>query len=108
MWRLTESDLTGQPHLARIGQLCERRIGQDGIWSIVAAGVSAPAPERLAEWGKAKRADGRVISLALSRLPNGATMASFADLTDLEKFHMLQSAAAHSVGPVALKYHQSA
>ncbi|HEX4105139.1 MAG TPA: PAS-domain containing protein [Rhizomicrobium sp.] len=106
MWRLTESDLAGQPHLGMIAQLCSRRIGHDGIWSIVASGVSAAAPERFGEWGKAKRADGRIISLALSRLPNGATMASFVDLTDLEKFHQLQRTASHSI--VALKYHQSA
>ena len=58
---LTESDLTGQPHLTKIAQLCSRRIGHDGIWSIVASGVSAAAPERFGEWGKAKRADGRII-----------------------------------------------
>ena len=106
MWRLTESDLTGQPHLAKIGQLCSRRIGHDGIWSIVASGVSAATPERFGEWGKAKRADGRIISLALSRLPNGATMASFADLTDLEKFQQVQRPASHGI--IALKYHHSA
>jgi hypothetical protein len=32
------------------------------------------------------RADGRTISLALSRLPNGATVVTFSDLTDLERF----------------------
>jgi hypothetical protein len=73
---------------------------------MVAAGVSAAAPEQSGEWSNAKRADGRIISLALSRLPNGATMASFSDLTDLEKFH--QHTAPHSVGPIALKYHQTA
>jgi PAS domain-containing protein len=108
MWRLTESDLTGQPHVGKIAQLCARRIGHDSIWGAVASGVSAAAPERLGEWAKAKRADGRIISLAMSRLPNGATMANFTDLTDLEKFHQLQRAAPHSVGLLALKYHQSA
>lgn len=106
MWRLTEGDLGEQPHLGKIAELCSRRIGHDGIWGIVASGVSAATPERLGEWVKARRADGRIISLALSRLPNGATMASFADLTDLEKFH--RHTAPHSVGPIALKYHQSA
>jgi PAS domain-containing protein len=106
MWRLTETDLTGQPHLGEIAKLCASRIGQDGMWGIVAAGVSAAAPERFGEWGKARRADGRMISLALSRLPNGATMASFADLTDLEKFHSVERKA--SVTPIALKFHQSA
>lgn len=106
MWRLTQADLAGQPHLRVIAQLCAGRIGQDGIWGIVAAGVNAAAPERFGEWGKARRADGRVISLALSRLPNGATMASFADLTDLEKFRTPEHKA--SVTPIPFKFHQTA
>lgn len=106
LWKLSESDLADQPHLASIAGSCARRIGQDGIWGIVAAGVSAATPERFAEWGKARRADGRIISVSLSRLPNGATMASFADLTDVEKFHLLQHKV--SAAPAALKYQQSA
>lgn len=106
MWQLTENDLALQPHLGTIAQLCASRIGRDGIWGIVAAGVNAAAPERFGEWGKARRADGRVISLALSRLPNGATLASFADLTDLEKFRTLEHKS--SVTPIAFKFHQSA
>ncbi|HKD48449.1 MAG TPA: PAS-domain containing protein [Rhizomicrobium sp.] len=106
MWRLTEMDLAGQPHLGEIANLCASRIGQDGIWGIVAAGVNAPAAEPFREWETVKRADGRIISVALSRLPNGATMASFADTTDLEKFHTLETRA--SVTPNAFKYDQSA
>jgi hypothetical protein len=43
-------------------------------------------PERCNDWGKAVRADGRIISLSMSRLPNGATIATFCDLGDLQKF----------------------
>ena len=86
MWQLSESELDGQPHFAEIASLCTARIGRDGIWGIVSAGVNSATPERFGEWGKAKRADGRVLSLALSRLPNGATVVTFTDITDLEQF----------------------
>jgi PAS domain-containing protein len=108
MWRLTESDLTGQPHLSEIAGLCAVRIGQDGIWGIIASGVNSASPERFGEWGKARRADGRTISLALARLPNGATLASFADLTDVEEFRLLQHKVSDAAGRLALGRHPSA
>jgi PAS domain-containing protein len=108
MWRLTESDLAGQPHLSEIASLCTARIGQDGIWGIIASGVNSASPERFGEWGKATRADGRTISLALSRLPNGATLASFADLTDLEEFRLLQHKVSDAAERLAPSRHQSA
>jgi PAS domain-containing protein len=86
MWRLTEDELSLQPHFADIANLCTARIGRDGIWGIVSWGVNSANPESLSEWGKARRADGRLVSLALSRLPNGATVVTFSDLTDLERF----------------------
>jgi PAS domain-containing protein len=86
MWQLSESELEGQPHFAEIANLCTARIGRDGIWGIVSAGVNSATPERFGEWGKARRADGRILSLALSRLPNGATVVTFTDMTDLEQF----------------------
>ena len=66
------------------------RTGQDAVWAIVARGVNSPSPECCGEWDSVRRADGRVVSLALSRLPNGATLANFTDITDLEKFRLLQ------------------
>jgi len=89
MWKLSESELGGQPHFAEIANLCTGRIGHDGIWGIVSAGVNSATPECFGEWSKTKRADGRVISLSLSRLPNGTTVVAFTDVTDLEKFGAL-------------------
>jgi PAS domain-containing protein len=89
MWKLSESELDGQPHFAEIANLCTGRIGQDGIWGIVSCGVNSATPECFGEWSKTRRADGRVISLSLSRLPNGATVVAFSDITDLEKFRAL-------------------
>lgn len=61
--------------------------------------MNSAHPEHLGEWSKARRADGVLMSLALSRLPNGATVVTFTDLTDLERFTAEQAgvlqAAAH-------------
>jgi PAS domain-containing protein len=89
MWKLSESDLDGQPHFAEIANVCTGRIGHDGIWGIVSCGVNSATPECFGEWSKTRRADGRVISLSLSRLPNGTTVVAFTDITDLEKFSAL-------------------
>jgi PAS domain-containing protein len=89
MWKMSESELNGQPHFAEIASLCSDRIGHDGIWSIVSSGVNSATPERFGEWSKTKRADGRTISLSLSRLPNGTTVVAFTDITDLEEFAAL-------------------
>jgi PAS domain-containing protein len=90
MWRLTEMELTGAPHLADLMTLTGMRVGQDGIWAIVARSVNSPTPECCGEWERIRRADGRMMSLILSRLPNGATMANFTDITDLERYRLLQ------------------
>ena len=96
MWKLSEAELSGQPHFAEIANICTGRIGRDGIWGVVSCGVNSANPENFGEWGKTRRADGRVISLSLSRLPNGATVVTFADLTDLEEFGSLTPGAFHA------------
>jgi hypothetical protein len=96
MWKLAEDELGGQPHFAEIANICTTRIGRDGIWGIVSCGVNSATPESFGEWGKTRRADGRIISLSLSRLPNGATVVTFTDLTDLEQFSALNPGASHA------------
>ena len=97
MWSLSEDELVGQPHFAEIANICTSRIGRDGIWSIVSCGVNSATPENFGEWGKTRRADGRVISLSLSRLPNGATIVRFTDVTDLDQFSALKPASSQAV-----------
>ena len=96
MWKLSDDELSSQPHFAEIANICTTRIGCDGIWGIVSCGVNSATPESFGEWGKTRRADGRIISLSLSRLPNGATVVTFTDLTDLEEFSALTPGASHA------------
>jgi PAS domain-containing protein len=86
LWQLEETELTGEPHLSKVADLCASRTGRDGIWSMIAAGVNAPNPERFGEWGQILRADGRSLTLSLVRLPDGATLVSFTDMTDVQRF----------------------
>jgi PAS domain-containing protein len=89
LWKLTENQLSDQPHLTKVADLCASRTGRDGIWSMVSAGVNSSEPARYGEWGHLARADGRSLSLALTRLPEGATLVTFADVTDLQRFQTL-------------------
>ena len=82
LWRLTAEELMGEPHLKRIADACAARFGPDPTWDILNSGVTSAAPERRRDWGEVARSDGAVISLALSPLPDGATLASFVDITD--------------------------
>jgi len=86
LWRMDEADLQGAPHLTKIATLCAGRMGRDGIWSMIAAGVNATAPEQFEEWGDLARADGVMLSVAMTRLPDGATLLTFSDQTDLSRF----------------------
>lgn len=95
LWKLSDDELQAQPHFTKVASLAEGRLGRDGIWGIVSAGIMSAEPERCNDWGKAVRADGRIISLSMSRLPNGATIATFCDLTDLQRFQDAQAKDSH-------------
>jgi signal transduction histidine kinase len=82
IWRLDPAELAAEPHLKRIAEACAARFGTDPVWETVTAGVTAAAPERRREYGEVERSDGTIISLTLAPLPDGATLASFADVTD--------------------------
>ena len=82
IWRLEPGELAGEPHLKRIAEICATRFGDDGAWNVVMESVTAAAPDRSREWGDVERSDGSIISLSIAPLPDGATLASFADVTD--------------------------
>lgn len=90
LWRLTQEELSSQPHYCDIARFCAARLGPDETWDVIAASVSEIAADPDVKWRKVRRVDGRIIALSLSRLPNGATFAAFADVTDLERFTAMQ------------------
>ena len=98
LWQLTEEELSGEPHFNKVVGLAEARMGHDNIWNIVAAGLASDEPERCNDWGNIDRADGKSISLTMSRLPNGATLVIFADVTNLRRFEAARADAFDAQG----------
>jgi len=88
-WQLSESAMLRHPHYSEIAAGSTLRMGPDGIWDVVAQGVSAADAASLPRPRVLQRGDGRSFLLTLSRLPNGTTMANFLDFDDLERFEAM-------------------
>ena len=81
IWELTPKDLAGEPHVRTIAAACADKFGDARIWEgLIQAIVSGTAEQR--ELGEIERNDHVVLSLALSPLPDGAMLVTFADVTD--------------------------
>jgi signal transduction histidine kinase len=81
LWQLNEAELAGEPHVQRLGQICAKRFGEGAAWEKLAAIVSSGL-ERGHDWGEMERSDRTIISVSLAPLPDGATLVTFADVTD--------------------------
>ena len=82
IWDFQPSDLAGEPHLKKLAESSEMRLGGSRIWDAVSQSVTSAGAERSREWGEVERSDGAIIALTIAPLPDGATLASFADVTD--------------------------
>ena len=82
IWHMEPDELSGEPHLQRIAEACAARFGSDRSWKIAIASVTSATVERTREWGEIERSDNTVIALNIAPLPDGATLLSFADVTD--------------------------
>ncbi len=85
LWKFANAELAGEPHVKQLAALSEQRFGRDNTWAIIASAVSSAEPESYSKWGMIARADGKTLSLALTRLPDGATLAAFSDETSFTK-----------------------
>ncbi|MBV9540745.1 MAG: PAS-domain containing protein, partial [Alphaproteobacteria bacterium] len=81
IWELEPRDLQGEPHIRTIAAACADRFGDESMWERLIQAVVSGAPIRR-DLGEIERNDRSVLSLALSPLPDGATLVTFADVTD--------------------------
>ncbi|HTQ14313.1 MAG TPA: ATP-binding protein [Rhizomicrobium sp.] len=81
LWELEPAELSGEPHIRRLAQACVLRFGEEAAWEKLVAAVSSGA-ERRSEWGEIERSDKTIVSASLAPLPDGATLVTFADVTD--------------------------
>jgi PAS domain-containing protein len=80
-WGFSSQDLAAGPHVTQLVHTSDDRFDCNRIWGIVLASINTTNPEQYNEWATVKRSDGSTISLSLTRLPDGATMATFSDVT---------------------------
>ncbi len=71
----------GEPHIRSIAAACAEKFGDEAVWERLIQSVVSGAPTRR-DWGEIERNDRTILSLALSPLPDGATLVTFADVTD--------------------------
>ncbi len=81
IWELEPADLAGEPHAQKIADACIARFGEETTWKRIVAHVASGAEYRR-DWGEIDRSDKTVLALSLAPLPDGATLAIFADVTD--------------------------
>lgn len=81
IWDLTPRDVLGEPHIRTIAAAFADKFGDEAVWERLIQAVVSGAPQRR-EMGEIERNDRTVLSLALSPLPDGATLVTFADVTD--------------------------
>jgi signal transduction histidine kinase len=81
IWELDEKDLDGEPHIRTIAAACADKFGDETVWERLIQSIVSGAPTRR-DWGEIERNDRTILSLTLSALPDGATLVTFADVTD--------------------------
>ncbi len=81
LWELEPALLEGEPHMRRIADSCIGRFGEKDKWQALIASISSGS-ERRRDWGQMERSDRTILSVSLAPLPDGATLVSFADITD--------------------------
>ncbi len=81
IWELSRKDVDGEPHIRTIAAACADKFGDEAVWERLIQSIVSGAPTRR-DWGEIERNDRTILSLTLSALPDGATLVTFADVTD--------------------------
>jgi signal transduction histidine kinase len=81
MWRLSPRALSDRPHIEKITTLCQPLHGDAPAWRALRETVTA-IESRKPTLGRIERRDGRVIDCSTVPLPDGATLATFHDVSD--------------------------
>lgn len=80
IWAFGAQDLEGEPHLRAIASLSRDKFGDNPIWDQAIGAVVAGS--RAQELGEIERSDRSILSVGTAPLPDGATLVTFADVTN--------------------------
>jgi len=81
IWGLSAKDLTGEPHVRMIAAACADKFGDSNVWDRLIQNIVSGANVQR-DMGEIERNDRTILSLSLAPLPDGATLVTFADVTD--------------------------
>lgn len=81
IWDLAPEELKGEPHVRSLASLCIARFGDAAMWERLIQSIMAGAGGKR-ELGEVERNDRTILQLGLAPLPDGATLVTFADVTD--------------------------
>jgi signal transduction histidine kinase len=81
MWRLSSDMLSERPHVEAVSDWTRPLHGEHPIWQALRATITA-IDNREPVVGRLDRPDGKVVDCATVPLPDGATLATFQDVTD--------------------------
>lgn len=85
IWQIAPRKLAEFPHVEEIVHAASRLHNDPAIWRRIGEAVTAFLDERAPLEGQMQRADQSIIDYALTPLPDGATLLTFADMTDTKR-----------------------
>ena len=85
IWRLSRATLKEGPHIDAIIQQCRGLFDDPGVWTRLSREVTGISDRRQSIGGQLERPDGAVIDYVTAPLPDGATLITFADVTDAKR-----------------------
>ncbi len=85
IWRMPAGKLRELPHVGEVIAAAQTLHPDDDTWIRIGRAVTAFLDERETFSGHMNRTDGVVIDYALMPLPDGATLLTFADVTDAKR-----------------------
>ena len=85
IWRMSRKMLSEGPHIDEVTGQCRVLYDDDAIWQQMNRTVTGISDRRAGIDGQLTRADGSVIAYAAAPLPDGATLITFADITDARR-----------------------
>lgn len=85
LWQLPADARADRTHITRVSHACAKGAADRAAWVKIAGAVTSLDDRRLPIADRLERADGSVIDYATVPLPDGATLATFVDVTDTVK-----------------------
>jgi signal transduction histidine kinase len=84
LWRLDPRELDGEPHIDEISEACRALYDDAEEWERIKAAVTAIVAMRVPYEKEFDRTDGSVLSCAMLPLPDGGTLLTSVDVSDVK------------------------